>query len=281
MWDCAELAASMTVRQRRVAAGGEAWDVLVAEGRDAVAREPMLGRTVDHGLLAHESFADALAHRLAHKLEDADLGAACLAPLLMEAMEDCPEIAAAAAEDLMAIRERDPACTDLLTPFLYFKGYHAIQTHRVAHHLWRHGRPHAARFLQSRMSEVFGVDIHPNARLGRRLMFDHGTGIVIGETAVIEDDVSMLHSVTLGGTGKEGGERHPKVRRGVLIGAGAKILGNLDIGEGAKIGAGSIVLHNVEPYTTVVGNPAKPVGPRNTTMPALTMDQMLGEDCSG
>ena len=281
MWDCAELAASMTVRQRRVAAGGEAWDVLVAEGRDAVAREPMLARTVDHGLLAHDSFADALAHRLAHKLEDADLGAACLAPLLMEAMEDCPDIAAAAAEDLMAIRERDPACTDLLTPFLYFKGYHAIQTHRVAHHLWRHGRPHAARFLQSRMSEVFGVDIHPNARLGRRLMFDHGTGIVIGETAVIEDDVSMLHSVTLGGTGKEGGERHPKVRRGVLIGAGAKILGNLEIGEGAKIGAGSIVLRDVEPYTTVVGNPAKPVGPRNTTMPALTMDQMLGDDCSG
>lgn len=281
MWDCAELAASMSVRQRRVAVGGEAWEVLIAEGRDAVAREPMLARTVDHGLLVHDSFADALAHRLAHKLEDADLGAACLAPLLMEAMEDCPEIAAAAAEDLVAIRERDPACTDLLTPFLYFKGYHAIQTHRVAHHLWRHGRQHAARFLQSRMSEVFGVDIHPNARLGRRLMFDHGTGIVIGETAVIEDDVSMLHSVTLGGTGKEGGERHPKVRRGVLIGAGAKILGNLDIGEGAKIGAGSIVLRDVEPYTTVVGNPAKPVGPRNTTMPALTMDQMLSDDCSG
>ena len=281
MWDCAELAASMIVRRRRVTAGGGAWEVLVAEGLDAVAREPMLGRTVDHGLLAHDSFADALAHRLAHKLEDADLGAACLAPLLMEAMEDCPEIAAAAAEDLMAIRERDPACTDLLTPFLYFKGYHAIQTHRVAHHLWRHGRQHAARFLQSRMSEVFAVDIHPNARLGRRLMFDHGTGIVIGETAVVEDDVSMLHSVTLGGTGKEGGERHPKVRRGVLIGAGAKILGNLEIGEGAKVGAGSIVLHNVEPYTTVVGNPAKPVGPRNTVMAALTMDQMLASDCSG
>ena len=281
MWDCAELAASMTVRQRRVAVGGEAWEVLTAEGRDAVAREPMLGRTVDHGLLIHDSFADALAHRLAHKLEDADLGAACLAPLLMEAMEDCPEIAAAAAEDLMAIRERDPSCTDLLTPFLYFKGYHAIQTHRVAHHLWRHGRQHAARFLQSRMSEVFGVDIHPNAKLGRRLMFDHGTGIVIGETAVIEDDVSMLHEVTLGGTGKEGGERHPKVRRGVLIGAGAKILGNIEIGEGAKIGACSIVLRDVEPYTTVVGNPAKAVGKRNTVMAALTMDQMLDEDCTG
>ena len=281
MWDCAELTASMTVRQRRLAAGGEAWETLVVEARDAVLREPMLARTVDHGLLAHDSFADALAHRLAHKLEDADLGAACLAPLLMEAMEDCPDIAAAAAADLAAIRERDPACTDLLTPFLYFKGYHAIQTHRVAHHLWRHGRQHAARFLQSRASEVFGVDIHPNAKLGRRLMLDHGTGIVIGETAVVEDDVSMLHSVTLGGTGKEGGERHPKVRRGVLIGAGAKILGNLEIGEGAKVGAGSIVLHNVEPYTTVVGNPAKPVGRRSTVMAALTMDQMLGEDCSG
>ncbi|MCC6716577.1 MAG: serine O-acetyltransferase [Acetobacteraceae bacterium] len=281
MWDCAELAASMTIRQRRVAAGGEAWDALAAEGRDAVAREPMMMRTVEHALLAHDSFADALAHRLAHKLEDADLGAACLAPLLMEAMEDCPDIAATAAEDLATIRERDPSCTDLLTPFLYFKGYQAIQAHRVAHHLWRHGRQHAARFLQSRASEVFGVDIHPAARLGRRLMFDHGTGIVIGETATVDDDVSMLHAVTLGGTGKEGGERHPKVRRGVLIGAGAKILGNIEIGEGAKIGAGSIVLHAVEPYTTVVGNPAKPVGMRNTSLPALTMDQMLGADCSG
>jgi len=283
MWDmdCAQLAASMNVRQRRVSAGGEAWEQLVAEGRDAVAREPMLARTVEHGLLAHDSLADALAHRLAHKLEDADLGAACLAPLLMEAMEDCPDIADAAAADLSAIRDRDPSCNDLLTPFLYFKGYHAIQTHRVAHHLWRHGRQHAARFLQSRMSEVFAVDIHPAARLGRRLMFDHGTGIVIGETAVVEDDVSMLHEVTLGGTGKEGGERHPKVRRGVLIGAGAKILGNIEVGEGAKVGAGSIVLHSVDPYTTVVGNPARPVGEPSTVMAALTMDQMLGEDCTG
>ncbi len=281
MWDCAELAASMNQRQRRSAAGGPTWDQLVAEGRDAAAREPMLVRTLEHGLLAHDNFADALAHRLAHKLEDADLGAACLSPLMMEAMEDDPCIAAAAAEDLRAVRERDPSITDLLTPFLYFKGYHAIQTHRVAHHLWRHGRQHAARFLQSRASEVFAVDIHPAARLGRRLMFDHGTGVVIGETAVVEDDVSMLHAVTLGGTGKEGGERHPKVRRGVLIGAGAKILGNIEIGEGAKVGAGAVVLRNVEPYTTVVGNPAKPVGQRATVMAALTMDQMLGEDCTG
>jgi serine O-acetyltransferase len=281
MWDCAALAASMTQRQRRAEAGGPIWDQLVAEGREAAAREPMLTRTVEHGLLSHDNLADALAHRLAYKLEDADLGAACLAPLLMEAMEDCPAIAAAAAEDLLAVRDRDPALHDLLTAFLYFKGYHAIQTHRVAHHLWRHGRVHVARFLQSRASEVFGVDIHPNARLGRRLMFDHGTGIVIGETAIVEDDVSMLHEVTLGGTGKECGERHPKVRRGVLIGAGAKILGNIEIGEGAKVGAGSIVLRTVEPYTTVVGNPAKPVGPRNTVMAALTMDQMLGDDCTG
>ena len=281
MWDCAALAASVAHRHRRTAAGGQVWEILVEEGRRAVAREPMLARTVDHGLLAHDSFADALSHRLAHKLEDADLGVACLAPLLMEAMEDDPGIAEDAAEDLMATRDRDPSLHDLLTAFLYFKGYHAIQTHRVAHHLWRHGRQHAARFLQSRSSEVFGVDIHPNAKLGRRLMFDHGTAIVIGETAIVEDDVSMLHSVTLGGTGKEGGDRHPKVRRGVLIGAGAKILGNIEIGEGAKVGAGSVVLRNVPAYTTVVGNPAKPTGPRNTIMPALTMDQMLGDDCTG
>jgi serine O-acetyltransferase len=282
MWDtdCADLAAAMTLRQHRAAAGAAVWDHLIAEGRDAAAREPMLLRTLEHGLLAHANFADALAHRLAHKLEDADIGLGCLAPLLMEAMEEDPGIPEAGADDLLAVRDRDPSITDLLTPFLYFKGYHAIQTHRVAHHLWRHGRQHIARFLQSRASEVFAVDIHPAARLGRRLMFDHGTAIVIGETAVVEDDVSMLHSVTLGGTGKQGGDRHPKIRRGVLIGAGAKILGNIEVGEGAKVGAGSVVLRAVEPYTTVVGNPAQPVGTRRTVMAALTMDQML-DDCTG
>ncbi len=176
------------------------------------------------------------------------------------------------------MRDRDPACPDLLTPLLHFKGFQALQGHRVAHYLWHHDRPHLAKHLQSRMSEVFGVDIHPAATLGRRIMLDHATGIVIGETAIVEDDVSILQEVTLGGTGKEDGARHPRVHRGVMIGAGAKILGSIDVGEGAKVGAGSIVLAPVEPYTTVVGVPARPVGPRLKTMAALTMDQTWAPD---
>ena len=186
-----------------------------------------------------------------------------------------PDIVAASASDLVAIRERDPACPDLVTPFLYFKGYLSLQIYRIANWHWRGGRQHLAQHLQSRMSEMFGLDIHPAARIGRRVLIDHGTGIVIGETAVLEDDVSMLQGVTLGGTGKIVGDRHPKIRRGVLIGAGAKILGNIEIGEGAKVGAGSIVLEAVRPYTTVVGNPARLVGTKHSNMPAFTMDQTL------
>ena len=183
-----------------------------------------------------------------------------------------PDIVAATAADLLAIRDRDPSCEDLLTPFLFFKGFQALQAHRVSHWLWMGGRIHLARHMQSRISEVFAADFHPAATVGRGIMIDHGTSLVIGETAVVEDDVSMLQEVTLGGTGKAGGDRHPKVGRGVLIGAGAKILGNIRIGEGAKVGAGSIVLDDVAPFTTVVGVPAKPVA-RNAAMAALTMDQ--------
>jgi serine O-acetyltransferase len=179
--------------------------------------------------------------------------------------------------DLTAVRDRDPACPDLLTPLLWFKGFQAVQIHRVAHWLWAHGRIHLARHLQSRSAEVFAIDIHPAARLGRGILIDHGTGVVIGETSVVEDDVSILQEVTLGGTGKAGGDRHPKIRRGVLIGAGAKILGNIEIGEGAKVGAGSIVLDPVEPFTTVAGVPARPVGARHTGMAALTMDHSLAQ----
>ncbi len=272
---CDDLTASLTQRTRRLEPAAALWATLCQEGRNAMQREPLLTRTIERGLNGYLGFADALAHRLAHKLASDDLGAECLAAMVADAMEAEPGLVESAAEDLTSTRDRDPACPDLLTPFLYFKGFHAIQTHRVAHWLWLEGRQHLARLLQSRMSEVFGVDIHPAAKLGRRIMIDHATSVVIGETAVVEDDVSMLHEVTLGGTGKEGGDRHPKVRRGVLIGAGAKILGNIEVGEGAKVGAGSVVLSSVAPYTTVVGVPARPVGPRNTCMPALTMDQSL------
>jgi serine O-acetyltransferase len=200
-----------------------------------------------------------------------------LSGLIGEVLMADRDIVAAAVTDLTAIRDRDPACPDLLTPFLHFKGFLALQTWRISHALWAAGRTHMALHLQSRMSQAFSIDIHPAARLGRGILLDHGTGIVIGETAVVEDDVSILQEVTLGGTGKDCGDRHPKIRRGVLIGAGAKILGNIEVGAGAKVGAGSIVLEAVEPFTTVVGVPARPVGPRHTGMPALTMDHSLME----
>ncbi|MBR2124648.1 MAG: serine O-acetyltransferase [Acetobacter sp.] len=226
------------------------------------------------GIRSHANFAFALAALLGRKLGDHSVAVDALTELVQECFEADPDIVCAAAADLSAIRERDAACTDFITPFLFFKGYHAIQCYRVAHWLWRQNRKHLALHLQSRASELFGVDIHPAAQLGRRILFDHGTGIVVGETCVIENDVSMLHSVTLGGRGKQhGGDRHPKIRKGVLIGAGAKVLGNIEVGEGAKIGAGSIVLDPVLPFTTVVGNPARQVGSRHTgSFPALDMN---------
>ncbi len=252
-----------------------AWSTIRLEAEALMRREPTLSRMIDRAILQHDCFASAIGNRLAEKLAAPDLEANALIDVLGHAFDAEPDIVEAAAADLQAVRDRDAACPDLLTPLLHFKGFQALQAHRVAHYLWTHSRPHLAKHLQSRMSEVFGIDIHPNAQIGRRVMLDHGTSIVIGETTVIEDDVSMLQEVTLGGTGKEDGDRHPKVRRGVLIGAGAKVLGNIEIGEGAKVGAGSIVLADVEPYTTVVGVPARTVA-RHTGMAALTMDQTMG-----
>jgi serine O-acetyltransferase len=251
------------------------WATIRREGVESVEREGLMAQPVTAALLRHASFAGGLAGRLARKLADGDLGEGPLAALIAEALADDPGIVRAAATDLAAVRDRDPACTDLITPFLFFKGFLSLQAYRVAHWLWKQDREHLARYLQSRASEVFAVDIHPAARIGCGIMIDHGTGLVIGETAVVEDDVSMLQGVTLGGTGKECGDRHPKIRRGVLLGAGAKVLGNIEVGEGAKVGAGSIVLHPVAPHTTVVGVPAKPVGAKLTSLPAFTMDQTL------
>ncbi len=252
---------------------GGLWRQLVAEA--ACCGDPIMGRLLRSSIHAHADFTAALAGLIGRKLADATVPADALAEMAAAVHAAEPEIVAAAASDLVAIKERDPACPDLVTPFLYFKGYQALQIYRVAHHLWQDGRRHLAQHLQSRTSEMFGMDIHPAARIGRRVLIDHGTGIVIGETTVLEDDVSMLQGVTLGGTGKDMGDRHPKIRRGVLIGAGAKVLGNIEIGEGAKIGAGSIVLESVNPYSTVVGNPARLVGRRHSNMPAFTMDQTL------
>ena len=256
------------------------WDTILREASTAVLRDRLMSRVVGVLVTPHGDLAGAMACMLARKLHDDGIDRMTLAGLISDAYEDEPDIVAATAADLLAIRDRDPSCEDLLTPFLYFKGFHALQAHRVSHWLWKGGRTHLARHMQSRISEVFNADFHPAARIGRGIMIDHGTGVVVGETAVIEDDVSMLHEVTLGGTGKAGGDRHPKVRRGVLIGAGAKILGNIEVGEGAKVGAGSIVLDDVPPFTTVVGIPARPVG-RLGALAALTMDQTWPHDRTG
>jgi len=253
----------------------EIWAQIREEAVGAVEHDRVMCEIISDTVLSHENFGDALAHRLARKLGDYALSIESLEAIFCEAFSADPGIETAALADLTAVRDRDPACPDLLTPFLFFKGYQAIQAYRFAHWLWKRGRVHLAKHLQSRVSEIFAVDIHPAARLGQGLLLDHGTGVVIGETSVIDDDVSMLQGVTLGGTGKQCVDRHPKIRRGVLIGAGAKVLGGITIGEGAKVGAGSIVLEDVHPYTTVVGNPARAVGTRHTQMPALTMDQSL------
>jgi serine O-acetyltransferase len=251
------------------------WATIRREGVEAAERDALMAQPMTAALLRHGSFADGLGARLGRKLCDGDLGTGALTALIGEVLADDPAIVQAAARDLVAVRDRDPACPDLITPFLFFKGYLALQAYRVSHFLWRRERQHLARHLQSRAAEVFAVDIHPAARLGCGILLDHGTGLVIGETAVVEDDVSILQGVTLGGTGKQCGDRHPKIRRGVLLGAGAKVLGNIEVGEGAKVGAGSIVLDPVAPHTTVVGVPARPVGATLTDLPALTMDQML------
>lgn len=222
-------------------------------------------------------FSLALAHLLAHQLAGPIADMSSLRHLFETTHARQSEIVEAAAYDLLAVKERDPAAGGLLRPFLFFKGYHAIQNHRIAHELWNTGRGDMALYLQNRASVVWGVDIHPAARLGRGLMMDHATGVVIGETAVVEDDVSMLHEVTLGGTGNEQGDRHPKVRRGVMIGAGAKILGNIEIGEGACIAAGSVVLKSVPAHVTVAGVPAQIIGSPRAAVPSQAMDQLVVE----
>jgi serine O-acetyltransferase len=264
---CGERAASGLAR--------DTWQQIREEAVAAVEQDRVMSEIIRDTVLSHDNFGDALAHRLARKLGDYALSIESLEAIFCEAFSADPAIEEAALTDLLAVRDRDPACPDLLTPFLFFKGYQAIQAYRFSHWLWKRRRPHLAKHLQSRVSEICGVDIHPAARVGQGILLDHGTAVVVGETAIIDDDVSMLQGVTLGGTGKQCGDRHPKIRRGVLIGAGAKILGNITVGEGAKVGAGSIVLEDVEPFSTVVGNPARMVGSKHLHMPALTMDQSL------
>ena len=251
------------------------WELLRREAERKAREEPILGSYFHATILNHGSFGAALSFRLASKLDNPMLPTMLIRDVIEEAISDDPAILDAAETDILANYARDPACDDLSTPFLYYKGFHALQAHRIAHWLWGQDRRTLARFFQSQISVGLGVDIHPAARIGRGLMLDHATGVVVGETAVIDDDVSILHSVTLGGTGKVVGDRHPKIRRGVLLAAGCKIIGNIEVGEGAKVGAGSVVLRDVPPHVTVAGVPAVVVGKPSEESPALGMDQRI------
>ena len=248
------------------------WEQIQSEARQEAQREPVLASFLYATVLRHATLEDGLSVILASKLQTPEVPAISLRDLIHEALADQRSIRAAVRADLLAARTRDPAARGYSQPFLYFKGFHALQAQRVSHWLWGSRRYGLAAHLQNRISEAFGVDVHPAARIGSGIIIDHGTSVVIGETAVIEDNVSLLHEVTLGGTGKEMGDRHPKVRRGVLIGAGAKILGNIEIGAGAKVAAGSVVLRDVPPGTTVAGIPARVVARCTVAEPALEMD---------
>lgn len=251
------------------------WDAMRVEAERKVTEEPILGSYFHATILNHQSFRSALSFRLASKLDNPMLPTMLIRDVIEEAMERDPEILSSAEIDMLATYGRDPACEDLSTPFLFFKGFHALQAHRIAHWLWGHSRHTLAQFFQSQISVGLGVDIHPAARIGKGLMLDHANGIVVGETAVIENNVSILHSVTLGGTGKKGGDRHPKIRQGVLLGAGCKVIGNIEVGEGAKVGAGSVVLEDVPAHVTVAGVPAVVVGRPGEANPAFAMDHRL------
>lgn len=251
------------------------WSRITEEAQEVISREPDLSSFVYTTVLNHNKLEDAISLRLAQLLGTADVGSLQLRTVFSEALEADPDIGFAIRADIVAINDRDPACDRYLEPVLYFKGFHAVQTYRITNWLWHQGRRDFATYIQSRASTGFGVDIHPAARVGCGLMIDHATGVVIGETAVVEDDVSILHGVTLGGTGKEGGDRHPKVRRGVLLGAGAIILGNIEVGACAKVASGSVVLHDVPANRTVAGVPAKVVGYSGCDEPARKMDHMI------
>ena len=251
------------------------WTTICAEVRELIRTEPMLEDFLRATVLNHSSLESALSAHLGNQIDCATIPARVLCHVISEAFSTRDEIRQAMRDDLQAVVERDSACESFHLPLLYFKGFHALQLHRVSNWLWLQGRRSLALLMQSRASMKFGVDIHPAATFGSGIMLDHATGLVVGETAVVGNQVSILQSVTLGGTGKEHGDRHPKISDGVLISAGAKILGNIRVGEGAKVGAGSVVLRDVPAHTTVAGVPAKVVGRPDSDLPALNMNHEI------
>ncbi|MEM6649345.1 MAG: serine O-acetyltransferase [Pseudomonadota bacterium] len=250
------------------------WSRMRVEAATSAAEEPILASFLNATILHHDTLEAALSYQLAGKLADVEMSAMLWREVATEAYRSKPEIVDAALADLLSHYERDPACKYISQAFLYFKGFHALQSYRISNWLWHQEREPLAFYLQSRISELFTMDVHPAAKIGKAIFIDHGHGIVIGETTHIDDEVSMLHDVTLGGTGKEHEDRHPKIRKGVMLGAGAKVLGNIIVGEGAKVAAGSVVLEDVGPHCTVAGVPAKPIGPC-AGFPATDMDQKI------
>ena len=251
------------------------WERVRSEAESIVRNEPVLSSFIYSTILSHKRLENAVIHRIVDRLHNPAMDSEAIRQAYRDACASDPFIAEAMRSDIRAVADRDPACDRFVDPILYFKGFHAIQTHRLANWLWRNGRRDFAHYLQSVSSQVYQVDIHPRVPIGKGVFFDHATGIVVGETAVIEDDVSILQGVTLGGTGKEDGDRHPKIRHGVLIGAGAKVLGNIEIGNCSRVAAGSVVLKDVPYNTTVAGVPAKVVGQAGCAEPAISMDQIL------
>lgn len=251
------------------------WTRIRSEAEEIVRGEPELASFIYSTILHHGTLEAAVVHRIAERLHHPDVSGELIRQAYAGALEDDSSIGPAIRADIVATIDRDPAANRFVEPVLYFKGFHAIQTHRLAHWLWGKGRRDFGYYLQSRSSAVFQTDINPAVPIGRGIFLDHATGLVVGETAVIEDDVSILQEVTLGGTGKEDGDRHPKIRRGVLIGAGAKILGNIEIGHCARVASGSVVLKPVPPNKTVAGVPARVVGEAGCAEPSRTMDQLL------
>nr|WP_319513340.1 serine O-acetyltransferase [uncultured Cohaesibacter sp.] len=251
------------------------WERVRAEAESIVRAEPALSSFIYATILSHKRLENAVIHRIVDRLHNPAMDSEAIRQAYRDACASDPYIPEAMRADIRAVADRDPACERFVDPILYFKGFHAIQTHRLANWLWKNGRKDFALYLQSVSSQVYQVDIHPRVSFGKGIFFDHATGIVVGETAMLEDDVSILQGVTLGGTGKEEGDRHPKIRHGVLIGAGAKVLGNIEIGNCSRVAAGSVVLKDVPRKTTVAGVPAKVVGQAGCAEPAISMDQIL------
>jgi serine O-acetyltransferase len=251
------------------------WARIRAEAEEVVRREPELATFIYATILHHDSLEASVVHRITERLDHSEVSGELIRQAYAEALDSEPALGASFRADIVATIDRDPATNRFIEPVLYFKGFHAIQTHRLAHWLWSKERRDFAYYLQSRASAVFQCDVHPAVHIGRGIFLDHATGLVVGETAVIDDDVSILQDVTLGGTGKEDGDRHPKIRRGVLIGAGAKILGNIEIGHCARVAAGSVVLKSVPHNTTVAGVPARVIGEAGCPEPSRAMDQMF------